>query len=104
MSLLLDNSPEDNQQQLPLMDVRVYRLEAPVVIGGKIHQRGIWTVAYHRPDLEESTWQYKQSLVGPLWEPEEEGIAFSKSMLCAILNHDDHRHTWLPRKELMVNV
>lgn len=68
---------------------------------GEYRYCGIWNASVYRPELESLTWRYKQALPGPIWEPVEEGIEFHSGMVCAILNHDDHRTAWLPRIEKM---
>lgn len=61
----------------------VYRLEIPIEIGHRIQLIGPWTAAVWRKDLESLTWRYKDTLPGPIPEPQEDGISgFNSAYVC----------------------
>lgn len=94
-SLFTEQSPVSAEPPSKEM-VTVYRMEIFEEVRGEQISRGIWNSSIYFPELESLTWKYKRELRGPIREPEEEGIPFSHGMFCAILENDDHMHTWLP--------
>lgn len=54
--------------------MKVYRLEKPIEVGGRMRLLGPWIAACYQKDLEPVTWRYKHTLPGPCPEPHEDDI------------------------------